>query len=269
MYDSDKRKQKLHTFAFLIHHYSLFISHYSPPVANTYFQFKQFRINQDQCAMKVCTDSCVFGAYVEVKQAKRVLDIGTGTGLLALMVAQRTGAVVEAVEINPKAQAQAAENFAESPWAERLQLHPMPLQEFAKTCTQHYDVILSNPPFFLASLKSDDAAKNTAKHTGDLLFEDILKFAQKHLTEHGKLYLLLPPTEASHFAALAKAHALYLTETLEVYTRTGGKCIRHVQTYTFASAEKAVTNRLDIREEDGKTYTTDFTALLRDYYLIF
>ncbi|MCP2042089.1 methyltransferase [Pontibacter sp. HSC-36F09] len=236
---------------------------------NTYFQFKQFRIDQDLCAMKVCTDSCVFGAYVEVSQAKRILDIGTGTGLLALMVAQRSVAVVEAVEINPEAQLQAEQNFAESPWAERLQLHPMPLQEFTKNCSQQYDVILSNPPFFLASLKSDNAAKNTAKHTGDLLFEDILTFAQKHLSPEGKLYLLLPPAEASHFAELAKAHALYLAETLEVYTRTEGKCIRHIQTYTFAPTTQAVSKKLDIREEDGTTYTADFTALLRDYYLIF
>ena len=236
---------------------------------NTFFQFKQFRINQDQCAMKVCTDSCVFGAYVKVGHAKRVLDIGTGTGLLALMIAQRSEAVVEAVEINPEAQVQAAQNFEESPWAERLKLHPMPLQEFAKACTQQYDVILSNPPFFLASLKSENAAKNSAKHTGDLLFEDILTFAQKHLTPEGKLYLLLPPAEANHFAELARLHELYLHTTLEVYTRTGGKCIRHIQTYTFEPMSKSDIHTLDIREEDGTTYTADFTNLLRDYYLIF
>lgn len=236
---------------------------------NSYFQFKQFRINQDQCAMKVCTDSCVFGAYVEVRDARRILDIGTGTGLLALMVAQRSEAVVEAVEINPEAQVQAMQNFTESPWAERLNLHPMPLQEFAHTCQTQYDVILSNPPFFLASLKSDDAAKNTAKHTGDLLFEDILNFAQKHLSPAGKLYLLLPPAEANHFTELAEAHALYLAETLEVYTRTRGKCIRHIQTYTCTPIENPTTNTLDIRQEDGTTYTDDFTKLLREYYLIF
>lgn len=219
--------------------------------------------------MKVCTDSCVFGAYVEVRQAKRVLDIGTGTGLLALMVAQRSDAIVEAVEINPEAQAQATQNFQESPWAERLKLHPMALQEFAKICREQYDVILSNPPFFLASLRSDDAAKNSAKHTGDLLFEDILAFAQKHLTKEGKLYLLLPPAEATHFAGLARVHDLYLAETLEVYTRTGGKCIRHIQTYTFEPTRQASTKIIDIREEDSTTYTAEFTKLLRDYYLIF
>ena len=236
---------------------------------NTYFQFKQFRVEQDQCAMKVCTDSCVFGAYVEVKQAKRILDIGTGTGLLALMAAQRTEAVIEAVEINPEAQVQAAQNFAASPWADRLTLRPMPLQDFAKVCDRQYDVILSNPPFFLASLRSEDTAKNTAKHTGDLLFEDILGFAQKHLTPEGKLYLLLPPAEARHFAELATAHRLYLSETLEVYTRTGGKCIRHIQTYTFLQPATVIVKTLDIREADATTYTAAFSALLRDYYLIF
>ena len=145
----------------------------------------------------------------------------------------------------------------------------MPLQDFAKACNQQYDVILSNPPFFLASLRSEDRAKNTAKHTGDLLFEDILGFAQKHLTSAGKLYLLLPPDEARHFAELATAHSLYLSETLEVYTRTGGKCIRHIQTYTFAQPDTAIVKTLDIREADGTTYTAAFSALLREYYLIF
>lgn len=219
--------------------------------------------------MKVCTDSCVFGAYAEVRSAKRILDIGTGTGLLALMVAQRSEAMVDAVEINPEAQVQAEQNFAQSPWGERLKLHPMPLQEFAHTCQTRYDVILSNPPFFLDSLKSGNAAKNSAKHTGDLLFEDILAFAQKHLNPTGKLYLLLPPAEANHFAELAKAHGLYLTETLRVYTRTGGKCIRHIQTYTCSPANTPSVQTLDIRQEDGTTYTADFQKLLREYYLIF
>ncbi len=237
-------------------------------MANSYFKFKQFRVEQAQCAMKVCTDSCVFGAYVNVEGATRILDIGTGTGLLALMAAQRTQASIDAVEINAEAQAQATENFAVSPWANRLTLHPVSLQEFAKYNRQQYDVILSNPPFFLASLKSDNAAKNTAKHTGDLLFEDILAFAQQHLTEQGKLYLLLPPAEAAHFAELATEHNLYLAETLEVYTRVGGKCIRHIQTFTSPPATPLV-KQLFIREADAVTYTSEFVKLLKAYYLIF
>ncbi|TPE42642.1 tRNA1(Val) (adenine(37)-N6)-methyltransferase [Pontibacter mangrovi] len=236
---------------------------------NTYFQFKQFRVEQDRCAMKVCTDSCVFGAYVEVGEAQRILDIGTGTGLLSLMVAQRSGASIDAVEINQEAQWQAQENFSASPWASRLHLHPHSLQGFAKQQRPKYDLILSNPPFFLSSLKSPDAAKNTAKHAGELLFEDILYFAQQHLTEHGKLYLLLPPAEALYFAKLSKASDLYLQEVLQVYTYYGGKCIRHIQTYTFAPAAAPVTKDFYIREEDKVTYTSEFTDLLQPYYLAF
>lgn len=236
---------------------------------NTYFQFKQFRVEQDKCAMKVCTDSCVFGAHVAVKEAQRILDIGTGSGLLSLMVAQRSTASIDAVEINPEAQLQAQENFAASPWQTRLHLHPMSLQEFAKQERPKYDLILSNPPFFLSSLKSPDAAKNTAKHTGELLFEDILYFAQQQLTEQGKLYLLLPPPEALYFAKLALASDLYLQEVLQVYTYHGGKCIRHIQTYTFAPVAAPVTKEFFIREEDKATYTSDFADLLQAYYLIF
>ncbi|NEM98646.1 tRNA1(Val) (adenine(37)-N6)-methyltransferase [Pontibacter burrus] len=236
-------------------------------MANSYFQFKQFRVEQDRCAMKVCTDSCLFGAVVEVGQAKRILDIGTGTGLLSLMVAQRSSATIDAVEINSDAASQAEENFAASPWRERLNLHPVSLQQFANYSQQRYDVILSNPPFFLASLKSGNAAKDSAKHTGDLFFEDILAFAQKHLTPDGKLYILLPPAEATHFASLAPAHQLFLTETIEVFTYINGQCIRHIQTYSFAKPTIPTISQLHIRGADKVTYTTAFTELLKDYYL--
>ncbi|MFT2010604.1 tRNA1(Val) (adenine(37)-N6)-methyltransferase [Pontibacter sp. 13R65] len=236
---------------------------------NSYFQFKQFRVEQEKCAMKVCTDSCLFGAVVELEQAQRVLDIGTGTGLLALMAAQRSEAVIDAVEISPEAQQQAAENFAASPWANRLHLHPLSLQEFGKLSRQTYDVILSNPPFFLGSLKSGDKAKDTAKHTGALLFEDILDFASEHLTAKGKLHLLLPPAEAQHFEQLATRFGFFPERTLQVFTRVGGKCIRHILTYSRSAQVAPTPSNIHIREADAVTYTAAFTKLLQDFYLIF
>lgn len=236
---------------------------------NTYFQFKQFRVEQDKCAMKVCTDSCVFGATVEVADAERILDIGAGTGLLSLMVAQRSHAVIDAVEINREAQVQATENFSSSLWRERLQLHPVSLQQYATSCQVPYDIILSNPPFFASSLKSPDAARNSAKHTGELLFEDVLLFAQQHLNRNGKLYLLLPPAEAAVFSKLALAHGFNQAETIEVFTYRGGKCIRHIQCYTFSVPTTSVTKQLFIREEDKVTYSAEFASLLREYYLQF
>ncbi|MFD2513636.1 tRNA1(Val) (adenine(37)-N6)-methyltransferase [Pontibacter locisalis] len=219
--------------------------------------------------MKVCTDSCVFGAYVKVAEAQRILDIGTGTGLLSLMAAQRSKGLVEAVEINPAAQVQALQNFKISKWSDQLKLHSVSLQEFAKYNQQQYDVILSNPPFFLSSLKSTDEAKNAARHTEALFFQEILRFAQQHLTENGKLYLLLPPAEAAIFARLAKAHDLHLAEVLQIFTYHGGKCIRHIQSYTFNAVTAPDVRDFFIREEDKATYTSQFAELLRDYYLIF
>lgn len=236
---------------------------------NTYFQFKQFRIEQGNCAMKVCTDSCLFGAYIDVQKASHILDIGAGTGLLSLMAAQQSDAVIDAVEINQEAAEQARENFRNSGWSNRLNLYPTSLQEFAKYNTQTYDIIFSNPPFFLASLKSGITAKDTAKHTGELMFEDIIAFVKDHLAANGKLYLLLPPREAKHFAELAKAYDLYLQETLAVYTYTGGQCIRHIQTYSFDPVATQVLKNIDIREADKVTYTSEFSMLLKDYYLIF
>ena len=236
---------------------------------NQYFQFKQFRVEQDKCAMKVCTDSCVFGAFVDVAEVQRILDIGTGTGLLSLMAAQRSKAEIDAVEINPEAQEQAKANFINSLWKDRLHLHPVSLQEFAKYNQLQYDVILSNPPFFLSSLKSPSAARNTARHTGELLYEDILSFTQQHLTPQGKLYLLLPPPEAAFFQRIATEHQLYLSETLQVFNQTNGKCIRHIQTYTFTPTAEPAVKVLHICEADAKTYTADFAELLKEYYLIF
>ena len=255
------------TICKIIIHYSFIIIHQI--LANSYFQFKQFRVEQDKCAMKVCTDSCLFGAVVDVANAERILDIGAGTGLLSLMVAQRSEASIDAVEINPEAQQQATQNFADSPWAERLHLHPESLQEFAKHNQQNYDVILSNPPFFVSSLKSPDAAINAARHVEEAFFGEILRFSQKHLTSNGKLYLLLPPPEAALFQKLASRHDLYLADSLEVYTKINGKCIRHIQTYTFQSTVLPTKSSIAIRETDGVTYTSEFVQLLKAYYLIF
>ena len=219
--------------------------------------------------MKVCTDSCLFGAVLDVANAERILDIGAGTGLLSLMVAQRSKASIDAVEINPEAQQQAIQNFANSPWADRLHLHSESLQEFAAHNQQSYDIIFSNPPFFVSSLKSPDAAINAARHVEQAFFEEILRFAQKHLTSTGKLYLLLPPPEAVLFQKLAISHGLYLAHSLEVYTKVNGKCLRHIQTYTFDGSPFIQSDSIAIREADGVTYTSEFVQLLKEYYLIF
>jgi tRNA1Val (adenine37-N6)-methyltransferase len=238
-------------------------------VANDYFQFKQFLIKQDQCAMKVCTDSCVLGAAVEVSGAKRILDIGAGTGLLSLMVAQRTpeDTQIEAVEIDQAAAQQAKSNIAKSPWAGRITLHAQSLQEFKQTNPAPFDVIISNPPFFQASLKSADTAKNVAKHTQTLSFTEILQFAQKYLAPTGLLHILLPPYEAKVLEREAHQLGFYTQHILWLEATLGGKLLRAIHSYTKTPAP-LTQSRLPVREKDN-AYTATFQELLRQYYLIF
>ncbi|WP_207435636.1 methyltransferase [Sabulibacter ruber] len=237
-------------------------------MANDYFQFKQFLIRQDRCAMKVCTDSCVLGAYAQVAGAKRILDIGAGTGLLSLMVAQRAPeAHIEAVEIDPAAAAQAQENICLSPWADRVRLFPMSLQEFAQINPGQFDIIISNPPFFQASLKSSDAVKNQAKHTETLSFTEVISFSARFLSSEGKLHILLPPHEARVFEQEAHANGFYTNNILWLEATPGGKLLRTIHTYSRLRSTMSEST-LAVREKDH-TYTQAFRELLKDYYLIF
>ncbi len=220
--------------------------------------------------MKVCTDSCLFGASLPVANAASILDIGTGTGLLALMAAQRSPAIIHALEIEESAARQAAENFASSPWADRLILYPTSLQDFARQCTRRYDTIICNPPFYLASLKSPiDVARNQALHATDLPFEDLLHFTQNALSPGGSLHVLLPPREADFFTRLAPTFYLHPQHQLQVFTREGGKHIRSILQYQTAPASQPViTDKICIRQTDNQ-YTPAFRQLLQPYYLIF
>lgn len=238
-------------------------------MANDYFRFKQFVVHQDLCAMKVCTDSCLFGAYVPAAEATSILDIGTGTGLLALMLAQRSRqhAQIEALEIDSEAAWQAGENVAASPWSDRIRVHPQSLQAFAETNTSTYDLILSNPPFFEDSLRSPVAARSMARHTADLHWEEILTFGERFLRPDGLLWIMLPPTESTSLADLAQTRGWLLSHRLQVYTREGegGKCIRWVQ--AFGREQRPFSERhLAIRTVAGE-YTAGFTSYLREYYL--
>ncbi|RZK18841.1 MAG: methyltransferase domain-containing protein, partial [Hymenobacter sp.] len=169
---------------------------------NNYFQFQQFRINQADCAQKVSTDACILGAATDLTAATRVLDLGTGTGLLALMAAQRAPAAsIEAIELDPAAAAQAAANVAASPWADRIQVRPLSLAAYAATGPGVFSHIICNPPFFRRSLAPPDAARAQARHEGkdSLTFGDIIGFAGQHLEPDGTLTVLLPPPEMQQF----------------------------------------------------------------------
>ncbi|KAA5549537.1 tRNA1(Val) (adenine(37)-N6)-methyltransferase [Adhaeribacter rhizoryzae] len=235
---------------------------------NDYFKFKQFLVKQDKCAMKVCTDSCILGAYTPVTQAATILDIGTGTGLLALMAAQRSPAQITAIEIDAAAATQAQENINSSPWADRINVYQQSLQEFSATNQQLFNLIICNPPFYAASHLSPDQARNVAMHSQELSLSEIVRFCRRFLSATGKLFILLPPTESRNFASLAQAENLHLISALHIFTFTRGKHIRTIQGFGREQITPVPEENLFIRNINN-TYTTAFQELLRDYYLIF
>ena len=237
---------------------------------NDYFQFQQFRIAQGACAMKVSTDACLLGAAADLRGATRLLDIGTGTGLLALMAAQRHATVaIEAVEIDAAAATQAAANAAASPWAGRIAVRATSLADFATTQPAPFSHIICNPPFFRQSLRSPDAARTTARHEAadSLSFAALAAFAVEFLLPAGLLTVLLPPLEMQAFEQVAAAVGLHAATRLVVRHRPGSKPLRHITGFRRAAAALRETEMIIRTAENDAEYSAEFRALLAGFYL--
>jgi len=235
-------------------------------VANNYFQFKQFTVQQDKCAMKVCTDACLFGAVVakNYPTAGNCLDIGTGTGLVSLMYAQKNpDCNIDAVEIDKAAAEQAEQNFAASAWAERLNIIYADILAFG--VQKKYDCIISNPPFFEDDLKSQDMLKNNAKHNTSLSLTGLSKIVKEQLTSAGIFAVLLPFHRVNYFIEQAAGNDLYLIQQVLIKQTPTHDFFRGI---LFFSKTKslAVKSEIIIKNEEGN-YTDKFTAALKDYYL--
>ncbi len=217
--------------------------------------------------MKVCTDACLFGAIVanELQQltAKNILDIGTGTGLLSLMLAQKTTAVIDAVEIETAAFAQAQENMAQSPWNKTIDVFNCAIQQFKSN--KKYDAIISNPPFFENDLKPIAKNKNFAKHEAALTFIELLNAVVTHLSDTGFFAALLPYHRSSYFIEESNKLSLHLKKNIKVRQTNKHQYFRAILIF---SKEEATTQQteLTIKNEAGN-YANEFIALLKDYYL--
>jgi tRNA1Val (adenine37-N6)-methyltransferase len=236
---------------------------------NDYFQFQRFRIDQADCAQKVSTDACILGAAADLSGATRVLDLGTGTGLLALMAAQRAPtAKIEAIEIDPAAAAQAAANVAASPWGDRIRVRPLSLAAYAATRPGLFSHIICNPPFFRRSLAPPDAARATARHegAGSLTFADIIGFAAEHLEPGSSLTVLLPPPEMQQFEQAAAAGGLPVLARLVVQHRPAGRVTRCISEFGRGEPAEVRENSLIIQDANGQ-YSAAFRALLSGFYL--
>lgn len=231
--------------------------------SNAYFQFKQFRVDQSLAAMKVCTEACVFGALTEADNPGRILDIGTGTGLLSLMAAQKFSCPVDAVEMEEGAYRQALTNFQISPWSDRLAVFHTSIQEF--TPSHQYDLILCNPPFFSDHLQSPSKARNMAMHNHTLPHSDLAEAIQGLLTESGLAYVLHPPSEAIMFDSLANGKDLYVQQRTQLMHHEEGPVLRYITVYGTEPKEHSLETFV-IKDESG-AYTNDFIEKLKPYYL--
>lgn len=234
---------------------------------NGYFQFKQFTVHQDQCAMKVCTDACILGAWFADKAPAyaRVLDIGSGTGLLMLMVAQKHKGEIRGIEIDLDAFRQLKENISQSPWRQLLKVYPGDVRSFS--FLEKFDFIISNPPFFENDLPAATAAANLARHSKELTFSELLEAIDTNLSKTGSFGVLLPYHRTAWFEEEASTRfGFILKEKLLVRQTPRHDFFRSILHFSRRRDNFILTTELTIQNNDG-AYTEDFTELMRDYYL--
>ena len=235
-------------------------------MANTYFQFKQFTIHQDQCAMKVCTDACILGAWFAAKVPEycTILDIGSGTGLLMMMLAQRTRSEIQGIEIDLSSFKQLRENIQQNGWKERLKVFPGDARTYS--FPSRYEFIITNPPFFENDLPSDAENEQVAKHSKHLTLEELIRVIDTNLEPHGSFGILLPYHRWEYFDQLARQYGFSLVETLMVKQSPRHNFFRSILHFSRAKENFSPRFELMIQQEDG-SYTEDFIELMKDYYL--
>jgi len=232
---------------------------------NQYFEFKNFRIDQSQTAMKVTTEGAILGAIAEVRNPHRILDIGAGTGLISLMLAQRyEEAMIDAIEIDSRAVMDARFNFDQSPWQKRLQLFEDDARKWDSS--YRYDMIVSNPPFFKSSLKSTNKQKNSAIHDDLLSQKDLIDIASRLLADQGELVVIYPEFESNQFIEIANDCGLYAEKQIDIYDHKGASMLRRIVTLSRkpSSLEKLI---FTIKKEKGGAYTGQFVDLMKPFYL--
>ena len=231
------------------------------------FRFKQFSVEQERCAMKIGTDAVLLGAWARLdSKPDSILDIGAGTGVLALMMAQRSDAqLIDALEIDDAAYEQCVENFEASYWGDRLFCYHAALDEFTEEIEDQYDLIISNPPFYTDTFKTENEARNTARFEDAMPFTELLKSVSKLLSKSGHFNVVIPFSEKIAFIELAKIEGLYPCRILNVRGQKSSPLKRSILCFSFQQLA-IETSELTI-EITRHHYTKEYITLTKDFYL--
>lgn len=238
-------------------------------MANDYFSFKQFTIHQDRCAMKVGTDGVLLGVLAPTIDSGRILDIGTGTGLVGIMLSQRCPqAMVTGVELDANAAKQAEENATSTGW--KIKIINKSIQDFSSQCDEKFDLIVSNPPYFINSLKAPEKNRNTARHTDELSFEELIESAEKLLSKEGKFSVIIPYSEEENFIGIANKRNLIAISSVRIIPKVGKDPKRSV--ITFCRCKNKINCNINVTElviekEERHCYSDEFKKLTADFYL--
>lgn len=245
---------------------------------NNMFQFKQFGIHQDKCGMKISSSACMLGSLAHIsKDVCSVLDIGTGTGLLALMIAQRTYLVtdyqsivkIDAIEIDKDAALQASQNFAASPWANRLSLIQADITQWAFETEKRYEMIVCNPPFFRTSSLSSDEKRRLARHENSLDVPILANIITTLLTENGTTWLLIAENSYSHYVAIFGAKNLFLCHEIALWDSPDAeKCFCYILQFSKKEREKT-SEKCYFKVSKNGTYSADYEKAMKDFLIIF
>lgn len=231
------------------------------------FRFKQFSVAQDQCAMKIGTDAVLLGAWANLEsQPNSILDIGAGTGILALMMAQRsTAELIDALDIDPAAYEQCVTNFEASDWSDRLFCYHAALNEFTEEIEEQYDLIISNPPFYTTPFKTENEVRNKARFEDAMPFNKLLKSVAKLLSPNGNFNVIIPFSEELSFIEMAAKQALYPSKILHIRGQKSSPLKRSLMCFTF---KKQIVEKEELTIEIARhQYTKEYMTLTKDFYL--
>jgi tRNA1Val (adenine37-N6)-methyltransferase len=237
---------------------------------NKPFYFKEFTIDQDKTAMKVGTDAVLLGAWCSLETCPdTILDVGSGTGLVSLMLAQRSDAeTIDAVEIDPNAYEQSVSNFEKSDWSDRLFCYHCSYQDFSeemKEEDEEYDLIISNPPFYNDNFETNDTSRNTARFTSALSFKELLESTSKILSDSGVFTIIIPFKEEVTFVSLAGKYKLFLNRVCRVRGTDNSETKRSMLEFSFHLKELEETTI--VIEKGRHEYTKEYVSLTKDFYL--